>query len=100
ALSFDQKSDAAALVAQGKKALQQNKLPEAQQNFDQALKVTKSKDPSVMVMIGEAYLSTGVKELSYAIKVLEDAVSKDPKNAQAYVLLGDAYLNNKTVDGG
>lgn len=98
--SLDKKDDATALVARGKTALQQKKLAEAQQLFDQALKITRSKDPSIMVMIGEAYLSTSAKDLSYAIKVLEDAVSRDSKNARAFVLLGDAYLNHKNVDGG
>ncbi|WP_192822312.1 lipopolysaccharide assembly protein LapB [Rufibacter sp. LB8] len=87
-------------IAQGKAALQQNKLAEAQQHFDKAISVTKGKNPQVMVQIGQAYIDAGVKDLSYAIKVLEDAVSKDAKNADAFLLLGDAYLNHKTIDGG
>ncbi|MFC6996831.1 tetratricopeptide repeat protein [Rufibacter roseus] len=96
----DQKSDAEALVSQGIAALKQNKLSEAQQLFDQAIKKSKGKDADLMVKIGEAYLNQEIKDLTYAIKVLEDAVAKDSKNAKAYLLLGDAYLNNKNVDGG
>ncbi|MGV3539530.1 MAG: tetratricopeptide repeat protein [Rufibacter sp.] len=95
-----QDNSPAGLVKQGKAALQQNKLVEAQQLFDQALKQTKNKDNTIKIMIGQAYLDAGVKDLSAAITVLEDAVSKDPKNADAFVLLGDAYLNNKNIDGG
>ncbi|KAA6433314.1 tetratricopeptide repeat protein [Rufibacter glacialis] len=95
-----QDNSAAGLVKQGKTALQQNKTAEAQQLFDKALAMTKNKDNNIKIQIGEAYVTSGVKDLSPAIKLLEEAVSKDPKNANAYVLLGDAYLHNKTVDGG
>ncbi|WP_066835121.1 tetratricopeptide repeat protein [Rufibacter ruber] len=95
-----QDASAADLVKQGKAALVQNKTAEAQQLFDRALKMTKSKDNNIKIMIGQAYLDAGVKDLAPAIAVLEDAVSKDQKNADAFVLLGDAYLNHKNIDGG
>ncbi|WP_181305042.1 lipopolysaccharide assembly protein LapB [Rufibacter sp. XAAS-G3-1] len=95
-----QDNAAASLVKQGKAALEQNKVAEAQQLFDKALSLTKNKDNNIKIMIGEAYVTSGVKDLTPAIKVLEEATSKDTKNANAFVLLGDAYLHNKTVDGG
>ncbi|WP_460891204.1 tetratricopeptide repeat protein [Rufibacter soli] len=100
ATNLVQDNTALGLVKQGKTALQQNKVAEAQQHFDKALAMTKSKDNTVKVAIAEAYISSEVKDLSPAIKLLEEVVSKDQKNANAYILLGDAYLNNKTVDGG
>ncbi|WP_205500526.1 tetratricopeptide repeat protein [Rufibacter psychrotolerans] len=95
-----QDNSPAGLVKQGKAALEQNRVAEAQQLFDKALAATKNKDNNIKLQIGEAYVTSGVKDLSQAIKLLEEVVSKDTKNANAYVLLGDAYLNNKTVDGG
>ncbi|WP_082161766.1 tetratricopeptide repeat protein [Rufibacter radiotolerans] len=100
ATNLVQDNSALGLVKQGKAALQQNKTAEAQQHFDKALAMTKSKDNNVKVAIAEAYVSTGVKDLSPAIKLLEEVVSKDQKNANTFILLGEAYLNNKTVDGG
>ncbi|AMM51093.1 hypothetical protein TH61_07740 [Rufibacter sp. DG15C] len=94
-----QDSPAMGLVKQGKEALLKGDAAGAQQFFDKALALTKNKDASVMASIGEAYVDADAKDLAPAIKVLEEAVKKDPKNAAAFVALGDAYLK-QSKDGG
>ncbi|MFN0048443.1 MAG: tetratricopeptide repeat protein [Cytophagales bacterium] len=60
--------------------------------FDQATKMTRSKNATVFFKIGEAYLYKGAKNASVAVPQLEKAQSLDGKNTDIVLALGDAYL--------
>lgn len=60
--------------------------------FEQATKMTKSKNAMVFYKIGEAYLYKGVKDAQLAVPQLEKAQSLDSKNTNIILALGDAYL--------
>lgn len=69
----------------------------AKENFDLALKQTKQKDPQVLQEIARAYIDVKEADAHYAVELLQKAIKRDKKNAEPYVLLGDAY--NKLGDG-
>jgi tetratricopeptide (TPR) repeat protein len=85
-------------VAAGKAALVRNNTAEADAKFAEVLKKTKSKDAVILKQIGAAYYDTE-KDMAKAVDNLKKAVAIDPKDAEALVLLGDAYLKqNKGGD--
>ncbi len=98
AASKDAKS-ALGMAAAGKAALVKGNTAEAETKFNDALKRSKSKDGTVLMTIGGAYLHTE-KDLNKAVDYLKMALAvlKDNK-AETYVMLGDAYLKqNKGGD--
>lgn len=91
AAAKDAKS-ALGMAAAGKAALVKGNTGEAEAKFNDALKRSKSKDGEVLKVIGSAYLHTD-KDLNKAVEYLNKAVSTLKNNkAEAYVMLGDAYL--------
>jgi tetratricopeptide (TPR) repeat protein len=91
AASKDVKS-ALGMAAAGKAALVRNNTSEAEAKFSEALKRSKSKDGDVLRVIGSAYLHTD-KDLNKAVENLNKAIGVLKTNkAEAYVMLGDAYL--------
>src|SRR6478735_4759856 len=75
-----------------KSALVKNNTAEAEAKFNEALKRSKSKDGVVFMTIGSAYLQTD-KDLNKAVDNLNKAIAALKTNkAEAYVMLGDAYL--------
>lgn len=60
--------------------------------FEQATKMTRSKNALVFFKIGEAYLYRGAKDAPIAVAQLEKAQSLDGKNTDIMLALGDAYL--------
>ncbi len=81
-------------VAAGKLALLNKKKEEAKTNFDRALQTSKFKNAEVHYQIGEAHLTSPDKNLSEAIKALEESVRLNPKSASYFLTLGDAYLES------
>lgn len=65
--------------------------------FNDALKQTKEKDPSVLSAIAQAHIHEKNGNAATAIELLRKALKRDKHNAALHVLLGDAYL--KTVNG-
>ncbi|MCC9168661.1 tetratricopeptide repeat protein [Pontibacter harenae] len=85
-------------VGLGKLALEQGNKAKAQENFSQALKLSKSKDPYVLTMVAEAYVdaeNASQADLNKAVEYLQQAVSRDSKNPLTYIVLGDAYMKLK-----
>jgi len=62
-------------------------------------KKNKIKNAEVNRGIAKIYIEAPNKNLDEAILLLEDAILKDPKNEDSYLLLGDALLE-KTPDNG
>lgn len=98
AASKDAKS-ALGMAAAGKAALAKGNTSDAEAKFAEALKRSKSKDGEVLKLIGSAYLQTD-KDLNKAVDNLNKAIGVLKSNkAEAYVMLGDAYLKqNKGGD--
>jgi tetratricopeptide (TPR) repeat protein len=66
----------------------------AQSKFDAVTKDLKKKDVEQLIYIGRAYINAEKPDYKKAIAVLNSAVAKDPKAAQAYLSLGDAYYRD------
>jgi len=77
--------------------LHEGNKDKAKQLFDLALKQTKEKDIAVLSSIAAAYIDVKEADAHYAVELLQKAIKKDKKNAELYVLLGNAY--NKLSDG-
>jgi len=60
--------------------------------FEECLKQTKRKNLEVIRQIARVYIDAPVKNLHTAVDMLEHAIKIDPKNAENYLLLGDAQV--------
>lgn len=67
----------------------------AQAKFDAVTAGLKKKDVDQLVYIGRAYINADKPDYKKAIAVLNSAIAKDNKNAQAYLSLGDAYYGDR-----
>ena len=67
----------------------------AQAKFDAVEKDLKKKDVEQLVYIGRAYIYADKPDYKKAISVLNKAVAKDVKYAQAYLYLGEAYYRDR-----
>ena len=87
------------LVGTGKIKLEKGLNSEARADFDKALTMSGSKTSLVQSEVAESFIRTRNKDLSYAIKLLNNAIAVDSKNPELYILLGDAYSeqNNGTL---
>lgn len=95
------KKSAINYVGLGKLELEKGNKAQAEKNFDQALKLSRSKDAYVLAMIGEAYIdqeNPSEEDLKKAVTRLEAAAQRDKNSPLIQVLLGDAYL--KLNNGG
>jgi tetratricopeptide (TPR) repeat protein len=87
------------LVGMGHLELLEGKTNDARQRFETALSLSKSKDVEVINAIGRAHIDAKQGDANYAIEKLNLASqSKDFKNTQTLLLIGDAY--RKLIDGG
>jgi tetratricopeptide (TPR) repeat protein len=89
------------MVGKGEVSLAQGKKDEAKQMFETAINLSSSKkgpDPAILNAVGRANINVKDGDIAYAIEKLKLAVEKDPKNADIYLNLGDAY--RKIQDGG
>jgi len=78
-------------VGMGEAEIARGNLTQAAQHFEQAKKVTKSRDAAVFYYIGLAYMRHEAKDLQASIVALNEAVRLDPDQAEYYVALGEAY---------
>jgi tetratricopeptide (TPR) repeat protein len=87
------------LVGTGKLKLEQGNNADARKDFDKALTMSGPKTSLVQSEVAESFINTRNKDLSYAIKLLGNAIAVDAKNPELYILLGDAYSeqNNGTL---
>ncbi len=68
--------------------------------ISKAFTLTKNKNTEVMRQVASIYIETPkYKKLDAAISLLEKSIKLDPKNPDAFLLLGDA-LNEKTPENG
>lgn len=67
----------------------------AQAKFDAVEKELGKRDVEQLIYIGRAYINAEKPDYKKAIVVLKKAVTKDPKSAQAYLSLGDAYYGER-----
>ena len=97
------------IVGMGQVELLEKKNSEARQRFETAITMSKSKkgdDPVILNAVGHAITSTyNTKDktggdINYAVEKLEAAVQRDPKNAEIYLNLGDAYRKAKPGESG
>jgi len=67
----------------------------AQAKFDAVEKELGKRDVDQLIYIGRAYIFSTKPDYKKAIAVLNKAIVKDPKSAQAYLSLGDAYYGDR-----
>ncbi len=97
------------IVGMGQVELLEKKISEARQRFETAITMAKGKkgdDPVILNAVGYAITSTyNTKDktggdMNYAVQKLEAAVQRDPKNAEIYLNLADAYRKSKPGESG
>ena len=91
------------LVGRGHVHLVDNKTAEARQMFETAITMTRTKkgdDPAILTAVGRANVDAKAGDLPYAIQKLELAVQRDPKSADAFLQLGNAYRKANPGQGG
>ena len=87
------------LAGMGQIELMEGKTNDARQRFETAISLTKGKDINVLNAVARANISARLGDAAYAIEKLTPATqTKDFKNAETWVLLGDAY--RKQIEGG
>ena len=89
------------LVGMGHVNLIDGKKDEARQMFETAINLSSGKkgpDANILNAIGRANIDAKEGDASYALDKLKLAAEKDPKNADVFLNLGDAY--RKVHEGG
>ena len=89
------------LVGTGHVELLENKTNDARQRFETALSLTKGRDIEVINAIARANTDAIHGDANYALEKLNAAGTaqrKDMRNAESFVLMGDAY--RKLINGG
>jgi predicted Zn-dependent protease len=67
----------------------------AQAKFDAVEKELRKKDVEQLIYIGRAYINSDHPDYKKAITILNKAIAKDGRSAQAYLSLGDAYYRDR-----
>ncbi|HEX2848621.1 MAG TPA: tetratricopeptide repeat protein [Chitinophagaceae bacterium] len=96
------------IVGRGQVDLIENKISEARQRFEAAITMTRGKkgdDPVILNAVGRAITDTYTDkekkgDINYAIEKLEAAALRDPKNAEIFLNLGNAYRKARPGEGG
>lgn len=86
-------------VGLGKIQLSKNNMNDAKTQFFKATSLAQNKSAEVNRRIAEAWLSTDTKNADEAINQANMAIKLEPKNAENYILLGDAQLEKNPTDG-
>jgi len=85
------------LCALGELALEEHKNDSATAYFNQALTLTKEKDPSILNAVATAEQSGDSTTAQSAIALLNKAIKRDKHDAELYVTLGNVY--RRLMDG-
>lgn len=80
------------LVGNGKLMLVDSNITGATELFEKAVTQTKNKDAAVLLEIGSALSSGKGQNLTKAEEYLKRATELDKKNPEAFIALGDMYL--------
>ncbi len=86
-------------VGAGKVLLMNNKTDDAKAQFYKATSLSANKNAEVFRRIAEAWLTTTNKNADEAIAQLNVAIKLEGKNAENYILMGDAQLEKNPTDG-
>ncbi|MFI5186584.1 MAG: tetratricopeptide repeat protein [Chitinophagales bacterium] len=89
------------LAGMGHVNLIDGKKDEARQMFETAINLSSGKkgpDVNILNAIGRANIDAKIGDIAYALDKLKLAAEKDPKNADVFLNLGDAF--RKAHDGG
>jgi tetratricopeptide (TPR) repeat protein len=70
----------------------------AEANFAKATKDIKKKDTEEFLLIGRAYTKSERPDYKKAVENLKKVLVVDPKSAQAYLSLGDAYYGERNTN--
>jgi Tfp pilus assembly protein PilF len=91
-------------VGLGHAELLGNKMDAARQHFETALTLSRSTkkgdDPVIETAIGRAIADSKSGDFKWAIRLLDDAASKDPKNTETLLQLGNAHRKAGEGHGG
>lgn len=79
-------------VGLGKIQWYKGKPAEAKANFFKATTLAAGKNATVLLKIAEAYINADTKNLADAFTLLTQATKLEPKNAEVFILMGDAFL--------
>jgi tetratricopeptide (TPR) repeat protein len=79
-------------IGTGKIQWDRNDQTGAKASFYKATTLANNKNAVVFVKIAEGYINATSKNLDEAFKLLNQAMKIDPKNVDAQLLMGDAYL--------
>jgi len=79
-------------VGLGKVQWYKGQSADAKANFFKATTLAAGKNAIVLMKIAEAYTNAPTKNLPDAFNLLAQAAKLEPKNAEIYILTGDAYL--------
>jgi len=91
------------LVGRGHVHLLDKKIEQARQMFEAAITISRTRkgdDPVVLNAVGRANVDGKEGNFQYAIQVLEQALQRDPKNAEIALNLGNAYRKANPGAGG
>lgn len=91
------------MVGKGHVLLLDKKKDDARQMFESAITISATKkgnDPNILNAIGRANVDAKEGNLEYAVQVLEQALQRDPKNADIALNLGNAYRKKDPGQGG
>jgi tetratricopeptide (TPR) repeat protein len=91
------------MAGKGHVLLLDKKKDEARQMFESAVTISATKkgnDPNILNAVGRANVDAKEGNLEYAVKVLEEALVRDPKNADIALNLGNAYRKKDPGQGG
>ena len=87
-------------VGLGKVLWYKGKSADAKTQFFKAATLGANKNTEVMRKTAEAYINSENKNLDEAITILNTAIKIEPKNADNYLLMGDALLEKNPAEGG
>jgi len=73
---------------------------EAKTQLFKAATLGANKNAEIMRKTAEIYINAEQKSLDEAINLLNSAIKIEPKNAETYLLMGDAMLEKNPTDGG
>ncbi|HEY0056137.1 MAG TPA: tetratricopeptide repeat protein [Pedobacter sp.] len=71
--------------------LRNNNAAGAKANFDKAISLAGKKDNDPYIYAAKALIAAKKPDLTTAVTYLQKAIAIDPKDAEAYLALGDAY---------
>jgi tetratricopeptide (TPR) repeat protein len=86
-------------VGMGKVLLSKGKAAEAKTQFFKGATLSANKNAEVLRKNAEAWLVTNTKDADEALRLANMAIKLEPKNAENYIILGDAQLEKNPTDG-